>query len=1040
MSIYGSAVRKPVTTIMIFVGLITLGIYSLIQLPVDLFPEIELPAVTIMTSYPGANAADIETNISRPIENSLNTISNLKEVSSVSRDNVSIVTLEFEFGTDLDAAINEIRDAISFVEASLPDDANKPTILKFSSSMMPIAYYSFTAEESMEGIDKILNEKVIHPLNRVDGVGSILLTGVQKREISIEVDPVRLEAYHLTVEQIGSVLQAENMNMPAGNIKMGYLNYPLRIQGEFDRSDRIKNIVIGNFQGKPIFLKDVATVRDSLRTLSVDERRNGKTGVGMMIMKQSGANTVKIAKKVKQVLKTIQPTLPPDMEMTEIYDSSNFIISSINNLTKTLLFAFIFVILVILFFLGRWRATLIIVATIPISLIVAFIYLFISGNTINIIALSSLSIAIGMVVDDAIVVLENITKHIERGSNPREAAIYATNEVWLAVIVTTLTVVAVFFPLTLIGGLTGVIFKQLGWIVTITVITSTLTALTLTPMLSSKLMQLRPKKPKIPVLSHDRIIKPILDGIDRGYERIIEWSLHHKLFITIASFAIFFSTLLLATKIGAEFMPQSDEGRFSLTVELQTGTRVEQTVKVARQIEHIFDRDFPEIEYYSTTSGSDEEGGMLSIFRSTGSNIINMSVKLTDARKRSRSVFNIAEEVRHKLADIPEISTYKLTLGGSMMTTAQNNVDVDIYGYDLDQTTRIANQVADRIKTIKGAREVTISRGKAKPELQIILNQEKMAENRLNTAMVSMAIRNRVEGLTASQFREKGDEYNIIVRFPEKYRNSITDIQNIALMNPQGNTVRLGEIADVKEVWSPPNIERKRRQRVVTVSSVPFKISLNELAVSIQKEIDQMDTPSSIQMEVGGAYKDQMDSFKDLALLLLLSLVLVYLVMASQFESLKMPLIIMFSIPFAFSGVLLALYLTHTTLSVVAGLGAVLLVGIVVKNAIVLVDYINLMRDRGYPLDEAITRSARLRLRPVLMTAITTILGMLPLALSTGNGSEIWSPMGISVIGGLVFSTLITMILVPVMYRVFTRRGERKKKESYQTKYKFMDE
>ncbi len=1040
MSIFSSAVKKPITTIMIFVAIIVLGIYSVYKLPVDLYPEVEIPAITVFTTYPGASAKDIETNISEPIEDALNTVDDLKEISSVSRDNLSIVTLEFEYETDLTEAANNIRDGLAFVEDELPDAAEDPQIFKFNSSMMPIQMFAITADENFEGLEKLLEEVFVNPLNRVDGIGSVSVVAAPTREIAVEFNPRRLEAYNLTIEQIGNILAAENMNMPTGNVEMGKMDYPLRVEGEFESSDYIENIVIANQQGKAIYLKDVATVRDSIREMTMDEKINGQKGVRMMVMKQSGANTVNIAKQVNEKMKSLKKNLPPDVKVQTIFDSSDFIKDSINNLTQTLLFAMFFVVLVVLFFLGRWRATFIVVLTIPISLIVSFIYLRFTGNSINIISLSALAIAIGMVVDDAIVVLENISKHIERGSSPREAAIYATNEVWLAVIVTTLTVVAVFLPMTMVGGMTGIMFRQLGWIVTITVTTSTLAAITLTPMLSSKMLRLRKRKKKPGPLSYDRTIRPMLDRLDNWYAGMLKWSLSHKRLIIFSALGVIVVTVMLAPRLGTEFMPQTDEGRFDISVELQSGVRVDESVKVARKIDSILFNKFPEVELVSTSAGADDEGSFRSMFQATGSNIINFTIRISDADKREKNVWEIMESMRNELKVFPEIMKYNVNTGGSFMGgMAGNKVDIEIYGYNLEKSTRLANQLADSVKNIPGARQVTISREDEKPELQVDLDRDKLAANGLNTAMVSSALYNRIEGMMASKYREEGDEYDVVLRLKKEHRNSITDIENISIKTPMGTFVRLGELGEVKEYYTPPNIERQRRERIVTVSATPYKTSMGELAAEMQAAVDNVDKPSGFMVEVGGAYEDQQEGFQDLAFLLILSLVLVYIVMASQFESLKMPFIIMFSIPFAFTGVILALLITGKPLSIIAALGAVMLVGIVVKNAIVLVDYINLMRDRGHPLSEAIVLSGRSRLRPVLMTAITTILGMLPLALSTGEGSEIWSPMGISVIGGLVASTIITMVIVPVVYMLFTRSGERNKKAKLRKNYEFLD-
>jgi HAE1 family hydrophobic/amphiphilic exporter-1 len=1026
MSIYGSAVKNPVTTIMLFLGVIVFGMYSFSRLPIDFYPEMEYPAIMVFTSYSGANASDVERNISEIIENNLNTVTGVKEITSTSRDNVSVVTLEFEYGTSLDGAANDVRDALGLVTAMLPDGAEDPIIFKFSTNMMPILFFAVTAEESYAGIEDELDEKIVNPLNRIDGVGSISLLGVPTRQVAVNIDPRRLEAYNLTIEQIGSILAAENLNTPSGNVEMGEMSYPLRIQGEFAESDQIKNIVVGNFEGKTIRLKDVATVNDSLKLMNLDEKINGRPGISMMIQKQSGANTVKVAREINQKLAELQKTLPADVQILKIFDTSDYISDSISNLTETLLFAFLFVVLVVIFFLGRWRATFIIILTIPISLISAFIYLGISGNTINIISLSALSIAIGMVVDDAIVVLENISKHIERGSTPREASIYATNEVWLAVIASTMTIIAVFFPMTLVSGMMGVMFQQLGWIVTITIGASAVAAITLTPMLSSKLLVLESKKKAPGRFSHDRIVLPWLNKLDDFYVRTLKWSLHHKRIVIISSLTIFIVSLVMAGMfLKTEFIPETDQGQLSAEVELQAGVRVDETVKIARKIDAYINEYVPEKELVSTSAGSDDNAGYTALFQNSGSNIINVTLALVATDKRERSVFEIAEEFRKYLATIPEIVKYSVTTGDGGMSGSTNTVDVEIFGYDFDKTSTLANDIAERIRKVEGAREVLVSREKSKPELRITLDQDKMSQNGLNTAMVSNMIRNRVVGLTASQFRESGNEYDIVVRFEENFRNSISDIENIGLTTPTG-IVRLGEIGKIQEFWSPPNVERKRRERVVTVSTTPYKVALGEMATNIKAEIAKMDIPAGVMVNVGGAYEDLTDSMIDLATLFLVSLILVYIVMASQFESLKMPLIIMASIPFSFTGVILILLITKTTLSVIAMLGAIMLVGIVVKNAIVLVDFTNLMRDRNYELDEAITRAGRSRLRPVIMTTATTILGMLPLALSTGEGSEIWKPMGIAVIGGLTFSTIVTLVIVPVIYRVVVKRAEKR--------------
>ena len=1029
MSIYGNAVRRPITTIMIFVALLVLGGYSLNQLPIDFYPDIDFPAISVITTYQGASAADIETNVTRSIEDGLNTVSNLKNIYSTSRDNMSIVVCEFEWGTNLDEASNEMRDAISFVEQYLPEEVDKPTLFKFSSSAMPILFYAVTAEESYPAIANILDEKIVNQLNRIDGVGSVGLIGAPGREIQVDIDPRKMESYNISVEMIAGVLNAENLNMPAGNIEMGMMDYPLRIEGEFRSSDVLDDIVLASFNGQTIYLRDVATIRDTTRDVALDERLNGKTGMRIIIQKQSGANTVQVCQDIQAVMPGLIETLPDDVEITTFFDSSEFIVDSIDNLTRTLMFAAIAVILVVLFFLGRWRATFIVILTIPISLIVSFIYLYVTGSSINIIALSSLSIAIGMVVDDAIVVLENITKHVERGSRPREAAIYATNEVWLAVIVTTLTVVAVFLPLTLVGGMTGELFRPLGFIVSITVVTSTVSAISLTPMLASKMMKLQKKPARVRVVSYDNIIGRFLEWMDRFYVRSLRVALRFRWGTLIIALVIFIGSMAMAGSMGFEFMPEADQGSMTAAIEMQTGLRVDETTKVARKIDAFIRENMPEAKFYYTSSGSDDQGGIMSLFMESGSHRININFTLADLGERERDVWELANELTGFLETIPEIVNYDVVPNGGMGGTTQNNVEVEIYGYDFETTSQIAKALADSVSTIPGATNINVSRDPSKPLLQIVPDREKMAQHGLNTFTMANAVRNRVEGPYMSRYREEGDEYDIVVRFVEEERNSLSNLEDIALMNNQNQAIRLGEVAGIEETWTPPNIERKNRERMVSVSITPYKVPLNRMAEMVQAKINKMDIPPEVNIQMSGAVEDLQESTRDLMLLLLLSLVLTYLVMASQFESMRMPFIIMFSIPFAFTGVVLAHLVTGITMSVISMVGGVMLVGIVVKNAIVLVDYINLMRERGLELKQAIVVSGQSRLRPVLMTSLTTILGMLPLALSTGSGSEIWSPMGIAVIGGLIFSTIVTLILVPVIYHMMLRRSERRIKK-----------
>ncbi|MDL2231030.1 efflux RND transporter permease subunit, partial [Bacteroidales bacterium OttesenSCG-928-L19] len=762
-----------------------------------------------------------------------------------------------------------------------------------------------------------------------------------------------------------------------------------------------------------------------------------------------GGNTVQVAGDVRKEMEKIKATLPPDIQIEMIYDSSESIQDSIFGLAETILYALIFVVLVVLFFLGKWRATLIIALTIPISLIVAFIYLFLTGSSLNIISLASLTVAIGMVVDDAIVVLENIDKHIERGASPREAAIYATNEVWVAVIATTLVIVAVFVPLTMLPGIAGIMFKELGWIVTITVVTSTVVAISLTPMLSSKLLKARnpnllsekaqKRAEKQSRFSYQNTVVKMLDKLDAWYANVLRACLRHKGITLLVTGLIFVASLIpvFTGMIGTNFMPQSDDGRVNITIELESGTRVEETVKTARRVEEAIMRLVPETQIISTSAGSNDDSGISALFSSTSNNKISMTVRTNKKHERERTIFEISEVIRGELSKMPEIVTYMVSnqSGG----VGSNSVSVEIFGHDFNKTNALAEDFAKRFATIEGARDIDISRDKDRSELQIVFDKEKIAKLGLNQATVSTYVRNRVNGMNSGYLREDGNEYDILVRLEEEYRNSISDLEEMTLMTPQGRMLKLKEVASIEEYWGPPDIERQRRERIVTVAVTPVNTSLGELAVEIQKEIAKAEIPQGVLVNVGGDYEEQQDMFSDMGLLLLLIIMLVYIVMASQFESFSKPFIIMMSLPFAITGVILALLITNTALDMIGALGVILLVGIVVKNGIVLVDYINLMRDRGHSLNEAIALSGQSRLRPVLMTAATTILGMLPMALSTSQGSEMWVPMGIVVIGGLLTSTIVTLIVVPVFYGLMSRSGERDKAGKVQRKFFFMD-
>ena len=1021
MKIYESAVKKPVTTALIFVALVVLGLFSFSRLSVDLYPEIELKAVTVMTTYSGASTMDIEQNVTKRLETSLSTVTDLKRINSTSKDNISLITIEFEYGTNMDEAVNDVRSILDMQRNYLPEECDNPIVFKFSSDMMPIMFISANSDVSSKGLYKILEEKVANPINRIDGVASTSISGAPQREIQISTDPNKMQAYGITVEQVANLIAMENRNIPGGTIDVGTDTYSLRVDGEFRESDEIKNLIAGSYLGRSIYVRDIAVVKDTLKERSTEVYTNGERGATLVVQKQSGANVVEIADKILKELPMIQNSLPPDVKLEVILDTSEFIKDSIGSLTETVLLAGLFVMIVVLLFLGRWRATFIIILTIPVSLIAAFIYLMITGNTLNIISLSSLSIAIGMVVDDAIVVLENITTHIERGSKPKDAAIYATNEVAVAVIASTLTIISVFFPLTMVSGLAGIMFKQLGWIVTIIITVSTVAALTLTPMLSSMMLKQDPKRSKWFMFFYSPIEKG-LDGLDNWYERLLRTAVNYRYVVIAISAAIFITSLMLLSKVGTDFFPESDNSQIAITVELPVGSRVEQARKLNEYLYEKWNEKYPEIEILQASLGQSDGSNVFMSMRSSGTHLVSFTARLCDPKERERDMFEIGDEMRKDLQELPELYRYTVTPGGGGgmgMGSGGTTLELDVLGYDLENSEIVAGQISEIMKNTEGLRDVKLSREDYMPQFQVMFDRNKLAMNGLNMTMAATVVRNRINGVTASYFREDGEEYDIVVKNDAKFRTTIDDINNILLYNSQGKAVRLSEVGTVIESFAPPSIEHLDRERVIKVTGTIFKRSLGDVAEDVNKEVAKIKMPQGIAVELAGSIEEQQESFGDMFTLLPLVVLLTYIVMAAQFESFRDPFIIMFSLPFAFSGVFVALWLTGTTLSLIALIGAVMLVGIVVKNGIVLIDYINLNKERGASVKRAVISGGKSRLRPVLMTTLTTILGMFPMAMGIGEGSEIWQPMGIAIIGGLTLSTILTLIVIPSIYTAF---------------------
>ncbi len=1027
MSLYEGAVKRPIMTSLVFLAVIVFGVYSAFKLPIDLMPDIETNTIMIFTYYNGASANDIENNVTRPLENTLNSVEHLKHITSNSRENVSVITMQFEYGYDIDDLTNDVRDKLDMVSNSLPNEANTPIIFKFSTDMIPIVLLSVQAEESQQALYKILDENVANPLARIDGVGTVSIGGAPEREINIYMNPEKMEAYGLSAAQVSAAIASENRNITNGSVDIGSTTYTVRVEGEFTDPRQMLNVVVGSHNGAKVYLRDVARIVDNVEERAQSTFTNGKQGAIVIIQKQSGANSVAISNKVIKMLPELRRNLPSDVNIQMMINTSENIMNTIHTLTETIIYAMLFVVIVVFAFLGRWRAVVIITITIPMSLIASFIYLYATGGSFNMISLACLTIAIGNVVDDAIVVLENVTTHIERGSAPKQAAIHATNEVAISVIASTLTMIAVFFPLTMVTGMTGVLFKQLGWMMCIIMTISTISALSFTPMLCSQMLRLQKKQSRL----FKKVYGPIqraLDKLDDAYEALINWAVRHRWTVIGLSVLFFFSSIVTMKIVGlkTEFFPANDSGRVGVTLQTPIGTRKEVTQQLAKQLADTWMQRYgSDLKACNFTVGQAGDNNTFASLSDNGTHIANFNIQFVPSNERERGLVSICDEMREDCKAIPELDKFQVMLGGrsSGGMGGQSTATFEIYGYDMEATGKIADELAQRLAENKMVGQTNISRQDFQPELAIDFDRDKLAELGIGITDASTAVRNLITGSLLSYYREDGDEYDIKVRYEPDARTSTEDLLNMLVPTQRGN-VRVRDIATIRESNIPPTIERKDRQRIVTVDAILKDGYALSDGVELGRKIYQsMDLPNGVYIQVAGSYEDQQDSNRDLGTLGILIILLVFIVMAAQFESLTYPFIIMITVPMAFAGIIYALIFTNSNLNIMSMLGGIMLIGIVVKNGIVLIDYTQLLRERGYGLIRASVAAARSRLRPILMTSLTTILGMVPMAMSHGVGAEMWRGMGIAIIGGLTASTILTLIYTPSMFCIFGANG-----------------
>lgn len=1015
-------VKRPVATVMLFVAIIMLGLVSLKMLPLDIMPEMEFPSITIITIYPGASANEVEEQVTKPLETILSAAEHLSEIKSTSKENVSFIQLSYSWGSDVTSAANNARDLIELTKTKLPQAAHQPIIYKINSSMMPVLAYAVNAGVNYNGIENIVEEDIATVLRKVDGVGTVVYLGQPEREIKVSVNPQRLSAYGLSATQISTMLKADNISVPAGNINMGVYDFSVRVPGKFETVEEIGNTVLKAFNGQVIRLKDVAKVEDTFMEKEAFARNRTGEGVALMIQKQSGSNTVAVVNAVRAKMAEIQKTLPSDIQVHEIISNDEVVTQSVNNLTSSIWYALVFVTLVVLMFLREWKSSLIIFITMPVSLFSAFIAMYAMGYTINIFSLMALVIAIGMVVDNAIVVLENITQHIEKGSKPKQAAIFGALEMGMAIAASTATTLVVFLPMLFMGGIVGIMFKQLAILTSVCLIVSLFTALTLTPMLSSKLLKEAPRNGKKQHRSKFYAAsEKVFTKIENGYKLLLGWVVFHKSLTIVIAFAVFVLTMIVGKNIGTDYIPDFDAGTVSVVFETEVGTSARQTDSISQQILQIMLEDIPEIANEAAVSiaGQTKTGALTTVGFKEGKNVGTVLCHLTPPDKRDRTAAEIAGAIRDRVESIPQIEKCRVQGGSALAAAVTGNkrpIEIIVSGNDFNQLNAVASDLQEKMQAEKAFTDVATTVDPGKLEVQVIVDKEKASQMALNTAMVGMQVRQNLYGAESGDFSEDGNDYGIVVQYAPEHRNEVNKLKEMQVSNLLGQQIPLSAIADIVESLGPLEIQRQSQQRYVKTTADLNGVSLGEATKTAQEIIDNTEIPDGISVEIGGQVNDQKSSFSSLFLIFFLGIALVYMVMAAQFESMKDPFIILFAIPFTLVGVILAFFVTGITLSVTTFIGLIMLVGIVVNNGIVLVDYTNMLRKRNYPLRDAVMEAGRSRLRPVLMTSLTTILGMLPMAVSNGMGREMYAPLGITIIGGLLVSTLVTLLLVPAMY------------------------
>lgn len=1033
MKLTDISVNRYITAIMVFIAVGVLGYVSFSKMPLDLYPDIEFPVAVIILQYPDVGPKEVESTLTRPVEETLASVNNLDTIVSTSKEGMAVITMKFVWGTDMSLAVSDIRERIDIIKGYLPEEVETPIVLKFDMSMIPVMMLSVSGPRDSLWIKEYSEDNLKNQFERIDGVASAMVLGGEEKEVHVELIRSRMDAYGITVDTLAGVVALENLNIAGGDIRSPRRKFTLRTRGDFRDLNDIRNVVVTVKGGAPVYLGDIARVYEGPAEKTEVVRLNGKNGVLLRVSKQSDKNTVLVCRNIYKRLEEIRKTLPPGIAVEPIFDQSEFIEQAIDSVIDNAWQGSLLAILVVFIFLRNIRSALILGLSIPLSMIATFIAMYANGISLNMMSMGGLALGVGLLIDNSIVVLDNIFRYRERGARPTEAAKLGSEEMWLAIAASTLTNIIVFIPFLFTEGLAKQLFKQMALTITFSMLFSLVIALTLIPMMTAHFVPEIEKRYRGRLAFLNRVFAwsaAQLDDLDTLYSRVIEWALGHRKQVVLYTVLAIVAGLMAIYLTGAEYMPEQDDARLSFQVKLPVGTNLETTENTMIDIERRVARIVRKKEYRVMSVRAGYGEGIGGAFSETTDNKASMEFRLVSSTKRKRSLGEIRNALRDGLAGYPGV-TFNFTpqSAGSRMFAmgGATSVVINVYGYDFDESKRFTQEIYRAIRDIPGLKDIDISREEGLPEKVMEVNREKASRAGLTSIAIATAVKNNVAGKVATVYRHKGKEYDVRLRLRPEDRKNLDDIKQIRVKTLLGTTVPVGSYIDVRDATGPTTIERERQERVTYITCRPEGRPLDAVVRDIQAKLDTIVKPTNFYVEITGSFKDMQETFRDLLLAVILAVVLIYIIMASQFESLLSPFIVMFSIPTVIFGVGIFLFLTGTTFSVVAFMGIIMLAGIVVNNAIVLVDYTNILRARGVPLREAIIQAGRNRLRPIMMTTFTTIFGLVPMAIGVGEGAEMSAPLARSVLGGMMSSFLFTLIFIPVMYSIFETLKERRR-------------